>query len=86
MSEYQIELKPSARRSLAKLPKSIQKRIGQKIDSLASDPLPSGAKKLIGSKNTYRVRVGNYRILYDLYQDKLLILVVGVGHRRNIYR
>ena len=86
MSEYRIEFKPAARRGLAKLPKNIQKKIAQQIDVLASNPLPPGTKKLFGSKNTYRVRVGDYRILYDLYHDRLVVLIVGVGHRRNIYR
>ncbi|MFQ6615204.1 MAG: type II toxin-antitoxin system RelE/ParE family toxin [Fidelibacterota bacterium] len=86
MSQYGIEFKPAARRGMAKLPQDIQRRIGQQIDSLASNPLPPGVRKLTGSKNTYRVRVGDYRILYDLYQGRLVVLIVGVGHRRNVYR
>jgi mRNA interferase RelE/StbE len=63
-----------------------QVRIAAKIDSLAHDPRPRGVEKLSGEENLYRVRVGNYRIIYQLQDAQLIVLVVKVGHRRDVYR
>lgn len=83
---YQIELKPAAIKGLRGLPKSIQKQISSKIDSLANDPFPTKAKKLEGSEKIYRLRVGDYRILYQIQKRVLLILVISIGHRKEIYK
>ncbi|WP_336622327.1 type II toxin-antitoxin system RelE/ParE family toxin [Chlorogloeopsis sp. ULAP01] len=64
----------------------MQERIQRKIDKLANDPRPSGVGKLKNGENRYRVRVGNYRILYNICDDILLITVVRIGHRREVYR
>ena len=56
------------------------------LDALASQPFPPGVKKLINQENVFRVRVGDYRILYQVEADKLLILVLRVGHRKDVYR
>jgi mRNA interferase RelE/StbE len=83
---YRIELKPSAVRALTTLPKKDQRRISAKIDSLAENPHPRGREKIEGSENLYRVRSGDYRIIYQAQAKVLLILVVKIGHRREIYR
>lgn len=84
--KYQVDFKPSAARELRKLPKDIAKRISKKIDSLADNPFLHGYTEMKGSQNYYRVRVGDYRIIYTVEHGELLILVVSVGHRREIYR
>jgi mRNA interferase RelE/StbE len=56
------------------------------IESLESDPRPSGCKKLVGSEHTYRIRIGDYRVVYELRDDKLIVLDVRVRHRRDVYR
>jgi mRNA interferase RelE/StbE len=83
---YTVQVLPSAQRQLAKLDPPIRKRIAAAIDSLADDPRPAGAKKLQGGETTWRVRVGDYRILYDIHDRQALVLVIEVGHRREIYR
>ncbi len=83
---FSVEFTPSAVRELRKLAKAIQKRISVVIDALAENPFPRGVKKLLAEQNIYRVRVGDYRILYQVEAAKLVVLVVKVGHRREIYR
>jgi mRNA interferase RelE/StbE len=83
---YQIEISKSATKQLKKLPTDIKQRIDAKILDLGIDPRPSGVKKLKNTDNTYRVRVGDYRILYDIFDEILLIAVVEVGHRREVYK
>lgn len=85
MNNYQIEFTTSASKQLKKLPKEQQSRIQAKIDELADNPRPDGVVKLTNSEN-YRIRVGNYRIVYDIFEDILLISVVKVSHRKDVYR
>ena len=83
---YEIQISKSASKQIKKLPSEIQERIQVKINSLAIEPRPDGVKKLKGRENGYRVRVGDYRILYDVFDDVLLVIIVEVGHRSNIYK
>ena len=83
---YKIELKPSAIRGLAKIPKADQRTIRLHIDSLANTPFPPNVKKLEGEENLYRVRAGDYRIIYQVHKKILLIVVVAIGHRKEVYR
>jgi mRNA interferase RelE/StbE len=83
---YAIQFKPAALRQLEKLPRGPQKRIASKIQALRDDPFPSGCKKLFGEPDTWRVRVGDYRVIYRVHRGVLLILVVNIGHRRDVYR
>ena len=85
MPSYRIELKLAAKRGLSKLPQVVQKRIARKIEVLARNPRPPGVEKLKGLPDLYRLRVGDYRILYQIQEKFLLVLVVQVGHRREIY-
>lgn len=82
---YSIEIKRSALRALGSLPRAIQRRIRTAIDELATNPRPPGVRKLVGCETTYRRRVGDYRIVYDIHDDQLLVLVIKIGHRRDIY-
>jgi len=83
---YTVRILPSAQRQLAKLDPPIRKRIAAAIDGLAADPRPPGAKKLQGSESLWRIRVGDYRILYEIHDRQALVLVIEIGHRREIYR
>lgn len=85
MATHKIEFAPSAARAFRKLTKDIQHRLGKVIDKLAINPLRSGVKKLTGEKNLFRIRSGDYRIIYQIRSSELIILVVRVGHRREIY-
>jgi mRNA interferase RelE/StbE len=83
---YPIELKPTAIRGLTKLPKDIQRSIRSRIDALANNPFPSDVKRLESEERFYRVRVGDYRIIYQVDKKIPLVLVVNIGHRKEIYR
>lgn len=82
---YSVELLPSAARALARLDRAVQRRIARRIDRLAADPR-AGAVKLRGADEVWRVRVGDYRVLYALEEQRLIVLVIKIGHRRDIYR
>lgn len=64
----------------------MQKRLAAAIDMLAADPRPPGAKRLAGAVDLWRIRVGNHRIVYTIEDDVLVVLVVELGHRRDVYR
>jgi mRNA interferase RelE/StbE len=83
---YTVQFKPLALRQLEKLPRDIQKKLSVKIDALRDDPFPSGSKKMAAIPDTWRVRVGDYRIVYQVHQKILLVLVLTVGHRKDVYR
>ena len=83
---YSIEVTPRARRELFKLPGNVSRRVEDAISALADDPRPAGARTLTGEGDLYRVRVGGYRVVYSVQDDVLLVLVVKVGHRRDVYR
>ena len=82
---YAVEFLPSAARALAKFDRAVQRRIGRRIDALASDPR-TGAVKLRGADDVWRVRVGDYRILYLIEDERLVVVVVRIAHRREAYR
>lgn len=84
MSAYRVELRPAAARALRKLDPQVQRRIQGAIGLLAQDPRPPGARALQGRPGL-RVRVGDYRIIYTVEDDVLLVVVVRLGHRRDIY-
>lgn len=83
---YRIELTPSAARQLRKLDPRAQRQVQAAIELLAGAPRPPGAKKLVGGAGELRVRTGDYRIIYEVHDGVLLILVLALGHRREIYR
>lgn len=83
---YTVEFKTAAARDLSALPKNIQERIAVKINVLASDPRPYGVKKLEGEEGLFRIRVGNYRIIYAVNDEARAVLVVRIRHRHGVYR
>jgi len=82
---YQIEYQASAAKALSKLPKSTSLAIEKAVNNLATNPRPAGATKLTGH-NEWRIRVGDYRVIYTINDNQLVVLVVKVGHRSQIYR
>ena len=83
---YTIQFKPTALRQVEKLSRPIRNRIAAKIEALRDDPFPAGCKKLAALTDAWRVRVGDYRVIYQVHHGILLVLVVTVGHRREVYR
>jgi mRNA interferase RelE/StbE len=83
---YSASLAPAAVRQFRKLPILIQQRLKSHIDSLASIQSPAGTKKLEGEPNLYRIRVGDYRILYYVLDTEHEVIVVKIAHRREVYR
>lgn len=83
---YTIKIKSSAKREIKRLPTSVQVRITKKLEELEMNPRPPDVKKLQGYEKTYRVRVGEYRIVYEIEDDILLVWVIEVGHRSSVYR
>ncbi|MEE9138857.1 MAG: type II toxin-antitoxin system RelE/ParE family toxin [candidate division NC10 bacterium] len=86
IARYRIEVTPAARRALESFPKKILKQIDKRILALADDPYPPGSKKLQDTADLRRIPVGDYRIVYIVEAERLVIVIVAVGHRREIYR
>ena len=85
MASYSIQIKRSAAKELETLPLKDRRRIVARIRTLASDPRPPGSEKLSGEEK-YRLRQGNCRILYEIVDEDLIVTVVRIGHRRDVYR
>ena len=85
MASYRLLIKPSAVKELEALPRKDRQRVVSRIQGLARTPRPAGCEKLSGS-DRYRVRQGDYRIIYSIEDVELVVLVVRVGHRRDVYR
>jgi mRNA interferase RelE/StbE len=83
---YRIEWLPAARRQLRKLPRSAAERVFSLVGSLAENPRPTGCRKLSGHDARFRVRLGDYRAIYEVRDEVLVVIVVTVGHRREVYR
>jgi len=84
--KYRIEFKRSAAKALRKIPKSDQKRIAVKIDSLSENLPDPATTKMKGDNPFHRIRVGDYRIIYEIHGDILLIVILKIGHRKEVYR
>ncbi len=83
---YQIVVAPSALRALGKMDATARRRIQAALEILAVDPRPTGAKKLVGGDGEWRVRTGDFRVIYEIDDGVLRVLVIAIGHRREIYR
>lgn len=83
---YTVIFNNHAARSFRKLSRDIQQRMKPIINALAKDPRPTGAEKIKGEDDIFRVRVGNYRILYEVRDKELIICIIEAGHRREVYR
>ena len=82
---YRVIIKPSADRQVGRLPAQIRRRISDALDDLAENPRPRSSKKLKGAEDLWRIRVGDYRVIYTIRDDELIVLVVRVSHRKDVY-
>lgn len=86
MASYRIEWRKSTKKDLRRISPDDVTKIIRAVESLTDDPFPIGHTKLSGSERAYRIRVGDYRIIYEVFSGVLLIEVVRVGHRRDVYK
>ena len=86
MAKFKVEITRTAEKQLKKIDKSFQSKIVKLILSLANNPYPSGCKQLVGYHDLFRIRVGNYRIIYSVENKKLIIIILKLGHRKDIYK
>lgn len=84
-NSYDLRIKESATRELREVPRTDLRRISRRIQGLASDPRPFGCEKLVGDIG-YRIRQGDYRVVYTIDDEKRLVEIVKIGHRREVYR
>jgi mRNA interferase RelE/StbE len=85
VARYRLLFKPSAQRAFLALPKDVQRRLDARLLALQT-PRPPGIKALTGASGVYRLRVSYYRILYEVHDERVLVLVLAMGHRREVYR
>jgi len=83
---YILEFTASATREFRDLDRQLQRRITEKVTALCADPFPAGSKKLKGQADHFRIRVGDYRVIYRIDGKRVVIVVVRIGHRREVYR
>ena len=86
MTTYRVDIARRALKALATLPRGDQQRVRAALDLLAEQPRPPGCVALVGEAHAFRVRVGDFRIVYEVFDDRLVVQVIRIGHRRNIYR
>ena len=86
MDTYKIEWKASALKELKRLDRKIIPRIVSVVESLAIEPFPPGVRKLQGAQKTYRIRSGNYRIIYEVIHERIVIVIIRIRHRKDVYR
>ena len=85
MNNYAVEVKPPARKELERLPDNVLSRMVRKLESLSDTPRPAGCKKLKGYKDHWRIRVGDWRVLYIVDDAAKLVSVTRIAHRREVY-
>ena len=86
MVEYVVEVKPSARKELESLPDNVLARVIRRLESLSLNPKPTGCKKVKGYKDQWRIRVGDWRVLYMFDDTAKLVSITCIAHRREVYR
>lgn len=83
---YSIVLRASAKKEITKLPKKTYSVVRDAIDGLAAEPRPRQSKKLVGGKNSWRLRIGDYRVVYEIYDKQLFVEVIRIRHRKDAYK
>lgn len=86
MAKYKIEVARSAEKALKRLPKTVLGSIVSALVNLEINPYPAGCRKLTGEVSSYRIRVGVYRIVYEVHDNLILVKVLKIGHRKDVYR
>jgi mRNA interferase RelE/StbE len=82
---YRVEFTTAAARQVKKLPRPARDRVLDAVEDLSDEPRPHGAKKLVGEETAWRIRVGGYRVIYDIFDTELTVTVVRAGRRREVY-
>jgi mRNA interferase RelE/StbE len=82
---YSVTFRSSAAKELRKLPVAARKQVSELIDALAHDPRPHGAKKMVGV-DAWRIRIGDYRVVYSVMDQRLVVEIIKIGNRRDVYR
>ncbi len=85
MADYAVTFARSARKELESLEGELVERVFRRIESLGREPRPSGCKKLVGNKSLWRIRIGNYRIVYAIYDKRQTVDIVAIRHRKDVY-
>jgi mRNA interferase RelE/StbE len=83
---YEIIIKPAAEKGLDRIPKTNRRRIADALEGLRNNPRPPGVLKMSGAENLWRIRIGDYRVVYEIHDDRLIVLVLRVAHRKDVYR
>lgn len=83
---YEVTFTTAAAKQISRLPKEARARTLDAIESLGTNPRPPGSTKLVGERTAWRIRIGDYRVIYDLVESELTVVVVRAGHRREVYR
>ncbi len=86
MAAYEVKFATSAAKEFRSLPLELKRRVGAVIDRLSQDPRPPGVRKLVGHERLYRIRVGQYRVVYEVDDKEQLVRVTRIRHRREVYR
>ena len=86
MAEYAVSFRRSAEKDLRRLDATVRRRVLRSVDSLVHTPRPDGCRKLVGSENAFRIRVGDYRVIYTVEDAILVVAIESVRHRREVYR
>ena len=86
MPEYAVSFRRSAEKDMRKLDPAVQRRVWRAVEPLAHEPRPDGCRKLQGSEDAYRIRVGDYRVIYTVDDAVLIVAIERVRHRRDVYR
>ena len=83
---YRVDFTTAAARQVRKLPRATRDRVLDAIEGLRDEPRPHGAKKLVGEDTAWRIRIGDYRVIYDVFDSDLTVVVVRATHRRDVYQ
>lgn len=86
MARYRVEISRTAEKQLGKLPRDDQRRLARAMTALGIDPHPSGSRKLTGYDDVFRLRVGRHRIIYSVEGRRLIVIILKLGHRKDVYR
>ena len=86
MPDYVVHFTSSANKEFRSLDLNVKRRVREAIDKLPKDPRPKGVRKVMGQERRYRIRIGQYRVVYDLFDEDKLIIVTALRHRREAYR
>ncbi len=83
---YSLEIKKSVEKDFRKIPKNLQQKIWKSIENLRTEPRPKNCRKLVGTESDYRIRIGDYRVVYRILDENRIVIIFAAEHRKDIYR